>query len=129
MAGMTKVESYLMDLDIAYQELSPTSFYIDDTDKGLPGVIVSLDEPIVTIRARVMQVPAGKREALYERLLRLNSTDMVHGAYGLDGDDVVLIDTLEYDTMDKREFEAAIDSIGLALSKHYSVLGAFRDRA
>lgn len=129
MAGMTKIESYLMDLDISYQELSPTSFYIDDPEKGLPGVVASLDDPIVTIRARVMRIPAGKREPLYEQLLRLNCTDMVHGAYGLDGDDIVLVDTLEYDTMDKREFEAAIDSIGLALSKHYSVLGAFRDRA
>ena len=51
---------------------------------------------------------------------------MVHGAYGLDGDDIVLIDTLEYATMDKPEFEAALDSIGLALSRHYDVLGAFR---
>jgi hypothetical protein len=116
-----------MDLDVSYQETSPTSFYIDDADKGLPGVMVSLDEPIVTIRARVMRIPAGGREALYEQLLRLNCTEMVHGAYGLDGGDVVIIDTLEYTTMDKPEFEAALDSIGLALSKHYSVLGAFRD--
>jgi len=48
------------------------------------------------------------------------------GPTGLDGDNIVLIDALEYDTMDKPEFEAALDSIGLALSKHYSVLGAFR---
>jgi hypothetical protein len=126
MAGMTKVESYLMDLGIAYQEVSPSAFYIDDQSKGLPGITVAIDEPIVVIRVKVMAVPAGNQCKLFEELLRLNGSDMVHGAYGLDGKDVVLIDTLEYATMDKQEFEASLDSIGLALSKHYGVLGAYR---
>ena len=126
MAGMTKVESYLMDLDVSYQEVSPTAFFIDDQAKGLPGITITLDEPIVLMRAKVMPVPSVKRAELFEKLLRLNGTDMVHGAYGVDGDDIVLIDTLEYSTMDKPEFEAALDSIGLALSRHYGVLGAFR---
>jgi len=126
MAGMTKVESYLMDLGIAYQEVSASAFYIDDQSKGLPGITVAIDEPIVVIRVRVMPIPAGNQAKLFEELLRLNGSDMVHGAYGLDGGDVVLIDTLEYATMDKQEFEASLDSIGLALSKHYGVLGAYR---
>ncbi len=126
MAGMTKIESYLMDLDVSYEEVSPSAFFIEDQAKGLPGITVTLEEPIVIIRARVMKVPEGKREGLFEKLLRLNGTDMVHGAYGLDGDDIVLVDTLEYDTMDKPEFEATLDSISLALSRHYGVLGAFR---
>ncbi|MBU0926654.1 MAG: YbjN domain-containing protein [Spirochaetes bacterium] len=123
---MTKIESYLMDLDISYEEVSPTAFFIDDQAKGLPGITITLDDPIVVVRARVMPAPRDKREELFATLLRLNGTDMVHGAYGLDADDVVLIDTLEYETMDKQEFEAALDSIGLALSRHYGVLGSFR---
>lgn len=127
MLGMTKIESYLIDLDISYEEVSTNAFYVNDPDKGLPGISVTLDEPIVVVRARVMELPGGNKSALYEALLRLNGMDMVHGAYGIDGNDIVLVDTLEYETMDKSEFEAALDSIGLALSKHYSVLGAFRD--
>lgn len=126
MAGMTKVESYLMDLDVAYQEASPTAFFVDDQAKGLPGITITLDDPIVLLRAKVMPLPSTRRAELFEKLLRLNGTDMVHGAYGVDGDDIVLIDTLEYGTMDKPEFEAALDSIGLALSRHYGILGAFR---
>jgi hypothetical protein len=126
MAGLTKVETYLMDLGISYQEASAGTFFIDDTGKGLPGVVVTIDEPIVIVRARVMSIPSAKQAALYETLLRLNGSDMVHGAYALDGEDVVLLDTLEYETMDKSEFEAALDSISLALSRHYGILGSFR---
>lgn len=126
MAGMTKVESYLMDLDVSYQEVSATAFFIDDQAKGLPGIMITLNDPIVVMRAKVMQVPTTRQAELFEKLLRLNGTDMVHGAYGVDGNDIVLIDTLEYETMDKPEFEASLDSIGLALSRHYGVLGTFR---
>ena len=127
MAGMSKIESYLIDLGISYQEVSPTAFFVEDAAKGLPGITITLTEPIVIVRAKVMAAPAKKRLELFEKLLGLNGSDMIHGAYGLDGGDIVLIDTLEYDMMDKSEFEAALDSIGLALSRHYGILGAFRD--
>jgi hypothetical protein len=126
MQGLTKVESYLMDLGISYQETSSGTFFIDDAEKGLPGVIVTIDEPIVIVRARVMTIPSTKRAELYEALLRLNASDMVHGAYALDGQDIVLLDSLEYSTMDREEFEAALDYISLALSRHYSILGSYR---
>lgn len=127
MPGMTKIEAYLIDLGISYEEVSANAFFVNDSGKGLPGISVTLDEPIVVIRAKVMELPSGNKAALYEQLLKLNGTDMVHGAYGIDGNDLVLVDTLEYDTIDKNEFEAALDSIGLALSKHYSILGTYRD--
>jgi hypothetical protein len=126
MEGMTKVESYLLDLGISYQEMSPSTFYIDDQAKGLPGITVAIYDPIVVLRARVMPIPTNKRIEFFEKLLRLNGSDMVHGAYGLADEDVILIDTLEYATMDKQEFEASLDSISLALSRHYGILGAFR---
>ena len=127
MAGLTKIESFLMDLDISYQELGTNAYYIDDPDKGLPGISVSLSEPIVVFRAKVMTLPQEKKPELLEQLLRLNGTDIVHGAYGLDDSDVVLIDTLEYDTMDKGEFQATLDSMGLALSRHYAILRSYRN--
>jgi hypothetical protein len=51
---------------------------------------------------------------------------MVHGAYALDEDDVLLNDTLEYDTMDQGELQASLDAIGLALAQHYPILSKFR---
>ena len=73
-----------------------------------------------------MDVPAAGREELFEELLRLNATDMVHGAYAMDGKSVIIIDTLEADTMDLEEFEASIDAIGLALAQHYRSLSRYR---
>ncbi|HAE23105.1 MAG TPA: hypothetical protein DCG47_12385 [Spirochaetaceae bacterium] len=124
---MSKVESYLMDLDISYQEVAPNTFFVEDETRGLPGVAITIDEPVVFIRTKVMALPKVKDIQLLETLLGFNATDILHGAYGIDGDDIVLVDTLEYDNMDKNEFEAALDSVGMALSKHYAVLGKYRD--
>ena len=54
---------------------------------------------------------------------------MVHGAYAIDGKNVIIIDTLEADTMDLEEFEASIDAIGLALAQHYRTLSSYRTKA
>jgi hypothetical protein len=51
---------------------------------------------------------------------------MIHGAYAVDGKNVLIIDTLEADTMDLEEFEASIDAIGLALAQHYRPLSRYR---
>ncbi len=129
MAGLSKVESYLIDMGVSYQETGENTFFLDDPSKGIPGIIVTIDEPIVVMRTKVMELPEKLNPELLENLLRLNTSDITHGAYGIDKKDIVLMDTLEYSTMDKGEFEAALDSIGLALSRHYGILGKFRVKA
>ncbi|MCE1196868.1 YbjN domain-containing protein [bacterium] len=125
MQGLSKVEEYLIDLGISYQEISKDAWLVEDESKGLPKMVVSCVDPIVVIRADVMPVPAGKREELFTTLLRLNGTDFLHGAYALDGDEVVALDTLEYASMDKNDFRASLEAMAFALGQHYPILSQF----
>jgi hypothetical protein len=77
-----------------------------------------------------MEAPAdeSRRAELFRELLTLNAHDLVHGAYGLEGDHVVLPDTLELEDLDYSEFEASFDSMTLALASHMSALAPYRDR-
>ena len=125
MQGISKVEEYLIDLGISYQELSKGAWLIEDEAKGLPKIVVSQSDPIVVIRADVMAAPKERREELFSTLLRLNGNDFLHGAYALDGDEIVALDTLEYETMDKSEFRASIEAMAFALSQHYPLLSQF----
>jgi len=127
MAGMNKVEQYLIDLDVSYEEAAANTFYVNDEVRGLPGLAITVEEPVVIVRGKVMPLPKKRDPEFYEALLKLNATDIVHGAYGIEGSDVVIVDTLEYDTMYKSEFEASLDAIGMALARHYTVLGKYRD--
>jgi hypothetical protein len=122
MQGMSKVEEYLIDLGISYQELSKGAWLIEDEAKGLPKMVVSHTDPIVVIRADVMPVPEKGKLELFTTLLRLNGSDFLHGAYALDGEEIVALDTVEYETMDKNDFRASIESMAFALSQHYPKL-------
>lgn len=127
MAGLTKIEDYLIDLGISYEEISPSTWLIDDAERGLSEIVVSWADPIVVIRANVMPIPAKDREKLFSELLKLNGKDLLHGAYAIDGDTIVIVDTLEYQYMDKSEFEASLDAIGFALTQHYPLLSRFKN--
>ncbi len=122
----SKIEGYLINSSITHEEVGENIWLINDTEKGLGNVVVFAEDSLVTIRAKVMELPKEHRSELYEDLLRLNA-DMVHGAYAIEEDHVILFDTLEYDTMDFEEFQASLDAIGLALAQHYPKLSTYRE--
>ncbi len=126
MNSREKIEKYLVKLSLSFQEAGAGTWVVRDAQRGLENLVIILSDPLVILRINVMEVPAGDRERLFEELLRLNANDLVHGAYGIDGKHVILVDTLEAETMDIEEFEASIDAIGLALAQHYRTLSKYR---
>ena len=126
MANPAKIESYLLSLSLTYEDVGDQTWIINDDEKGLENVVVILADPVVIIRVKVMAIPGKEREQFFEQLLRLNQSDMIHGAYALEGDDVILLNTLVGETLDVEEFQATLDAIGLALAQHYQMLAKFR---
>jgi hypothetical protein len=128
MISNEKLESYLLDLSLTYEKQSDDIWIINGEDKGLENVVIMLEDPIVIIRVKVMNIPAGNKVDFYEELLKLNASDLVHGAYAIEGNSVLLVDTLEGETMDLEELQASFDAMGLALAQHYKKLTKFRNK-
>ena len=124
----SKIEQYLIDLMLTYQQIEPNLWLLDDEERRLQGVAVMLAEPLVIIRAEVMNAPQSRQLELYTKLLELNAADVLHGAYALENGKIILIDTLEYAGMDYGEFRATLDAFSLALTEHYPVLSQFREK-
>jgi hypothetical protein len=93
------------------------------------GVVVNYSPPVIVLRIKVMDLPASgpQRGALEHRLLELNGNDLLHGAYGLQKDEVVLTEALELEHLDFEEFLSAYESITLALASHIRELASFRE--
>lgn len=121
-----KIEQYLIELMYTYREVGKNLWYLDDETQGLREVAIMLDEPLVVFRTVVMDVPEENRLELFTKLLELNANDVVHGAYAVEKNKIVLVDTLEYNALDFGEFRATLDSFSLALSQHYPVLSRYR---
>jgi hypothetical protein len=92
-------------------------------------VLVHYAPPVVILRVRVMELPGSepRRGELFRQLLEYNARELVHGSYGLEGNHVVLTDTLELENLDFSEFEASFDSITLAVASHLAALAPYRE--
>jgi hypothetical protein len=124
--AINKIEQYLIDMMVNYKEVDKNLWFLDDAEHGLEAVAIAYDEPLVVFQVTVMAAPREKRLELFEKLLELNARDILHGAYALEDNRIVLIDTLEYAGMDFTEFRATLDAFGLALTQHYPILSPFR---
>jgi len=130
MTGKEDIEGFLDRLDSGtteVQELEP-GIWVVKTTSGAE-VLVHLAPPVVILRITVMPLPQGaeRQSALFRQLLGYNARELVHGAYGLEGDRVVLVDTLELENLDFVEFEASFDSMTLALATHLGALAPYRE--
>jgi hypothetical protein len=74
-----------------------------------------------------MDVPQHNREAFFRLLLELNASELIHGAYGLEDNNVVLIDTLQSEHLDLNELQATLDALLLAINQDYQKLKTFRE--
>jgi len=131
MTTQEDIESWLDRLDgasVAVKELGPGLWVVRTRDDA--EVVVHYAAPVVILRVRVMELPAGepRRGELFRQLLEFNARELVHGSYGLEGDHIVLTDTLELENLDYNEFEASFDSLTLALASHLSTLAPYRER-
>lgn len=121
-----KLEGYFIDLSIPFEAKEENVWVITDESRGFENVIITADDQVVTLTVKVMKIPTVNKEVFYETLLKLNATDLIHGAYAIEGNDIMLMDSLEGPTMDLEEIQASLDAISLALSQHYPVLAKYR---
>jgi hypothetical protein len=129
-AGMVTredVEGYLLRMELPFQEIEEGLWVIGD-DKDSAPVFVTYTPPLLLVRVEVMDAPEDEdlRNGLFRELLELNATEMVHGAYGLDENEIVMIDTLQLADLDFSELQASLESIMLALRGHYETLLRYR---
>jgi hypothetical protein len=114
------IETYLIKMGVSYDELAKNTWMIRDNDDQLDNLVVTLNDPVIVFHVKLLEIPAGcDRLRLFEELLRLNATEMLHGAYGLEGNAVVATDTLQAENLDFNEFQASVDALNLAITTHY----------
>lgn len=113
----------------SYTEIEPGLWAVKPGGELDLTVVVHHSPPVVVLRVKVMTLPAEKPEAsaLCRRLLELNATDLPHGSYGIQQEDVVLTEALELAHLDYEEFLASYESITLALASHLRELSTFRE--
>src|SRR5208282_5831351 len=122
MGAKEKLEGYFGQMGLSYQQIAEGTWVVTDDAAGVHQVVVIVDEPIVVVRVTVMPLPTKNREPFFETVLRMNASDLVHIAYAVEGEHLILSNSFILETLDLEEIQAAIDEFGLALIQHFPIL-------
>ncbi len=112
------VESFLHGLNRHF-ERNEDNFIVSSGVDG-PPIAIFVTEPIIVVRVDIGPLPEGadKQNAVFRLLLNYNATDLVHSAYALEGDKIVLTSGLPLENVDRNELAAVLGDIELALMRH-----------
>ena len=126
------IESFLDRLTsegASYEELEPGLWLVKPSGELDFNIVVNYTPPVVLLRVKVMSLPKDDQAlaTLSRRLLELNATDLVHGSYGIEENSIVMTEALELSHLDYEEFQAAFESITVALASHLRELGSYRE--
>jgi hypothetical protein len=122
MATHDNIEHYLIQTEYPFESIETHMWVIRNT----ANIVVTYEPPLVVFRMKLMETPKERREDFFKLLLELNATNMIHGAYGIEGDNVVMIDTLQSEHLDFNEFQASLEALLLASTQDYQKLSVFR---
>lgn len=121
-----QIEAYLIETGVPFERVKEGFWLIHDDYDAVDNIVVVHKPPVITFRVKLFNSPAeGGELELFTHLLRLNATDMIAGAYGLEEQAVVLTDSLQSENLDYNEFQASIDAIAFAVREHYDELKRF----
>lgn len=117
-----KLEGYLLNAGIAHEHVGDGTWILRDPNWVGAQIVVQNTEPLVIFRVKLMDIPANLGDAkaaqLYRHVLQLNATEMLQGAYALEGNALVAVEVMQSENLDQNEFLAAIDSLSLAILEH-----------
>lgn len=121
-------ELYLYQMELNFEKLQEGMWLIQDEAEQLDNILVVHQPPIVLFRVKLMElqeVPAARHREFFQRLLEING-ELNHGSFALEGDNVVVNDTLQAENLDFNEFQASIDDIIFAVMEYHPELTAYR---
>jgi hypothetical protein len=120
------IEGYLIRMGVSFELVGKRTWMIRDSEDAVDNLVITLNDPIIVFSVKLAEIPeACDRLKLYEELLRLNAREMLHGAYGLEGNAILATDTLQAEHLDFNEFQASVDALNLCITSHYRHLQPF----
>ncbi len=118
------LEEFLVKLERKYERLSGGTFVVS-MGAGSAIVAMRLAPPVLVVEVVIGTVPDAPPErllALFRRLLEYNAGHLLHAAYGIQGEQIMLSAALELESVDLNEVEAVLADVDLALAEQVPAL-------
>ncbi len=124
--SLEDIEGYLHKLERRYERLEDGTLLVS-MGPGQSPIAMRVAPPVVVLQVGITKAPSGDgpaETALFRKLLELNAQDLVHAAYGIEKDRIVLAAALDLDHLGFSELEAVLADIDMGLHNHVPLLHA-----
>jgi hypothetical protein len=117
------LEAQLGRLGRRYERTQDGTFIVSLGANNPPAALL-LVPPVLVAQVAVGEAPRSLTAAapIYKKLLELNASALLHAAFGLENDQIVLAAALELDSLDLNELEAVLADLDVALGEHVPML-------
>lgn len=119
------IEALFIELELPFERLEDGLWVVVDESDHIDNLVVYTTGTVLNLRVKVVDLPSEPTVPLLRALLELNATDLVHGAYAIENDAIVLVESLEMENLDNNELQAVVEAFGIALTTHYARITAF----
>ncbi len=119
MASNEELDSYLIKMGLPYEQVGEGTWVLHPEGAHRAPIGVAIEAPIVLFSIPMFEVQpqTDKPERLFRTLLELNS-ELMHSAYALQGDQIVLSGAQQLENLDFNEFQAMVEDMCMALDNH-----------
>jgi Tir chaperone protein (CesT) family len=117
------LEAQLGRLNRRYERTADGTFIVSLGNNNPPAALL-LVPPVLVAQVAIGEAPRDLTAAapIYKKLLELNASALLHAAFGLENDQIVLAAALELDSLDLNELEAVLADLDVALGEHVPML-------
>lgn len=115
-------------MELPYEELDDSLWVLYESEENSDlKLVVTYSEPLVHFRVKVMDIPKDSSVHcdLFKELLKINALGLTHGAFAIEEDLIVLIDSLQSENLDYNEFQASVDALFLGVRDTYDDLSSY----
>ncbi len=116
------IERYILSSRIPSEPVGENTWILRDPVWHGAQIVIHVNDPLVVFRCKVLELSENSTDTqlarLFAHLLQLNASQMLQGAYALEGNSVVAVETMQLANLDENEFIAALDSLSLAIGDH-----------
>ncbi len=115
MKSVEDIETALMEIGLPYHEVEPGQWILTDQAE-VTQALVTHSGPVIDIRIQITRLPSNNREPLMRLLLELNASELLYGAYGIDGEQIVLVEVLSTEHTSLAVLSEAFDALFMTVA-------------
>jgi hypothetical protein len=112
----------MTEMNLPFESPNPNTWVCQPWSQHVTRIAIRLEDDVLTFTTPVCELTQKQQVEHLRQLLVFNATELLHAAYGIQDNMIILSGSLAVANLDFNEFEAIIADISLAIDSHFKTI-------